>query len=1386
MNRETKGVLQEIITIGNSFDTISDMLQRFVDSIYNHWMLSNIAGVEIVYEGVSSVSLECLFTQYTQKHQISIQEQKLGELIIYYKTPTETSIFFKEDLHQIAAMISGFIAQKKLSIISYDYTERIKELHGITKTTHIFKQNKEIEQKLQEICNYIPQTMQYPDNTVVRIIFDNTEYTTKKFIKTEWCLKQHFKTAHNKQGKIEIFYTQAFKDAYKGPFLKEEIDLLHNICMLIVATINQDLLRDLLYKNNERLKELDGINKTRYILNQARPIDDTLQQICDILPASWQYPKYTCSCIMYEDKKYVSADFTSTNWCMKETFVTFDNNIGSIEIYYTKEFPLLDEGPFLREERNLIINIASLIQGFLNDTKGRQIVNKPAVQSLVNTDVYRESLIKDKQPLQNFVNKQILDKYIYLDMMKYKVKEILFVATLYDAYNLEKDDSFFEKFMGPIYQYSLFSLPRIIGVSSHEQALDLLQSSKFDMVVLMVGADVNDPIQLGTKIREFSSDIPIYLLLNQRSNVAYFQNIILQNSLFNKIFIWNGDSQIFFAMVKSLEDLANVENDTKIGLVRAILLIEDSPYYYSKYLPAIYSVFFNQVGEQIVDYELNELEKISRMRSRPKLLWATNFEQASFLYNKYKDFITCIICDGEFEQSGLINKSSGIKFLEKIRQLDVNLPILIQSSDTDLVDVAKRIRASFILKQSEILLDKIKRFVMHNFGYGDFIFRNSKGKPIGKAKNLREFETMLRTIPDDSLAFHAQQNQFSIWLMGRGEIDLATKMNPIQLSDFKSIDELRLKNIEIFEEHKRTKKRGKILSFEETIEIDENSIVSLCSGSMGGKGRGLAFANALIQNIDFNPFADKIHITTPRTAIIGTDEFENFIKTYISDKNVYEKEYSDEEIKQMFCEGKLSDDLRKKLIALLEQINKPIAVRSSSIFEDSLNQPLAGLFSTYIIPNNSNSEKRIHDLETAIKLVFASVFTQQVKQFYKHTYLNLEEEKMAVVLQELVGNYYDSYFYPHISGVAQSYNFYPVSHMKPEEGFAMCAVGLGFYIVDGGKSYRFSPIYPKLQMMSVKSMVQSSQVEFLAVDLQKQSYDFIKEGERAALVSLSIEEAERHKTLTHCVSVYNTQNDRLEPGLSGEGARVVNFANILEYNYIPLPQIISRMLDTVKEAMGCAVEIEFAVDLSKEEFGIPRFYLLQIKPLTVNVLPEESDYKDENVYTEVILRSSQALGNGVIQDLTDVIFVKPDAFDKMRTIEMAQEIELLNKEMILLNKHYVLVGPGRWGTSDRFLGIPVQWPQISNAKIIVETSLSNFPLDSSLGSHFFHNITSMNVGYFAIEHINEQNFISWHILDKQKVVKETEFFKYVQLKKPLRVVMDGKHRSAVVYSLDYE
>ena len=1376
-------LIQKIIQIGTSEKSISEMLQEMCHCIKSNWAEASLIGVEISCNNLHYFSSPFKSSKNYQKRNIVSQNIIIGEICIYYKSFIETHSLFTDDLIQITALLNGFIAEKKLTTISRDYKERLKELQSITQTSHIFKQQKSLSEKLQEICNFIPEAMQYPEFTVAQILFDGIVFQTNNFQKTEWVLKNTFKTPDNKSGKIEIFYTKDFPKEFKGPFLKEEFDLISNLSTLILGTISELSFQKLLYNNNERLKELEGINHTRDIINQGKPIEETLQIICNTIPDSWQYPTYTSAKITFNGKTFESADFKETKWTMTENFVTFDNNTGTIEIFYHKQFPDSDEGPFLREERNLIINIASLIRGYINDSKGRLISNYPTTKFLDNkkTDIYRQALDNSKQPLQNFLNKQTIDKYIYLDMMKYKVKEILFVATLYDAYNLEKDDSFFEKFMGPIYQYSLFSLPRIIAVSSHEQALDLLENTHFDLVIIMVSADVQDPIKLSEKMRVISHDIPIYLLLNQRSNTAYFENLVTKTPLFDKLFVWNGDSQIFFAMVKSLEDLANVENDTKIGLVRAILLVEDSSQYYSKYLPIIYSVFFDQVGEQIVDYEMNELEKISRMRSRPKLLWARNYEQANFLFNKYKDFITCVISDAEFEKGGIVDKNAGVSFLDHVRSYDVNLPILIQSSEIRYGVYAKKIKATFVNKKSELLLNKIKRFVMHNFGYGDFIFRNGEGEPIGTAKNLREFETMLHKIPDDSLRYHAEQNQFSIWLMGRGEIDLATKLNPVRLSDFMNIDDMRKKNVEIFEEHKLTKKRGKILSFEETVEINEKSIVSLSSGSLGGKGRGLAFINSLINNLDFNPFENKMTICTPKTAVIGTDEFEKFIKRNFNTTDLFAKDVTYDSIKKMFVKAHLSDDLRKKLITLLEQIKKPIAVRSSSIFEDSATQPLAGIFNTYIISNHQNTiEKRLHDLETCIKLIYASVFGDQVKAFYRNTNHKVEEEKMAVVLQELVGNYYDSYFYPHISGVAQSYNFYPVSHMKPEEGFAVCAVGLGFYIVDGGKSFRFSPKYPKVDMLTTKDQISSSQLQFLAVDFNKTNIDYIKNGERAALSTLSIHEAVNHKTLTHCASNYNFQNDRIEPGISGNGPIVVNFANILKHEYTPLPEIISLVLDTVQDAMGTPVEIEFAVDLNPEK-GLPSFYLLQIKPLTGSLLTDNI-IPEEILQSPKILHTFSSMGNGLVEDMYDVVFVDPKKFDKMRTLEMVKEIEAINKEMVETNKKYILIGPGRWGTSDRFLGIPVMWTQISNAKVIVEISLSNFPLDASLGSHFFHNISSMNVGYFAIEHENSTNFVHWDILNNQTIIKETTFFKHIRFVNPLIVFMNGKNREATIYN----
>lgn len=1245
----------------------------------------------------------------------------------------------------------------------------------LQKLIEIGKKGKTIHIMLPEICNCIAG---YPDIIGVLISYNNINYYSSHFTISKNVCSSNLQNSEKVIGSISIYYQE--QPNYKQ---LDDNELLY-ISALISGFISENKMLELSSNYKKRTRELEAIKKTKDIISSGHPVHEILKEVCEILPQYWQFSDCARCRIKFDTSTYTSKGFKESTCSMKESFVTFDNTTGTIEMFYTKDDYIDTENLFTPEEHELANTIGNLLCRYINDAKGRMLSNNPIqnANAKSKTTLERESLIDNDQPLQKLLNEQTLDKYIYLDMMKHKVSQILFVATMYDAFNLEKDDSFFEKFMGPIYQYSIFSLPRIIGVSSHKQALELLKSTHFDLIILMVGADVQKPLSLSSKIRKINQEVPVYLLLNPRSNIAYFEDMVAKTTLFNKVFIWNGDSQIFFAMVKSLEDLANVENDTKIGLVRTMLLIEDSTQYYSKYLPIIFSVLFDQVGEQISSFEANELEKLSKIRSRPKLLWARNYEEATFLFNKYKDFMTCVISDMEFERNGILDKNAGMAFMNRVREYNKNMPILIQSSELKYSQFAKEIHAKFVNKKSDMLLDKIKKFVMHNFGYGDFIFRNGKGEPIAKAKNLREFETLLRTIPDDSLKYHADQNQFSIWLMGRGEIELARQLNPVKLSDLNNdVSKLRAMNNVILDEYRQTKKRGKILSFEETAVLDEKNVVALAAGSLGGKGRGLAFVNTLINSIDINPYADQMAIRTPKTAVIGTEEFELFIKHNFAGKNLFSKDLSDERIKDMFIAGRLSEDLRRKLAILLEQVSKPLAVRSSSIFEDSATQPLAGVFSTYIIPNNdSDLHKRLADLETAIKLVYASVYSDQVKDFYKSTSHKLEEEKMAIVIQEVVGDYYDQYYYPHICGVAQSYNYYPIAHMKPEEGFAVCAVGLGFYIVDGGNAYRFSPHYPKVEIMNTKDQIKSSQTNFYAVDFSKKNVDYKRDGEHAALTLLPISEAEKHKTLKHCASTYNYENDRIEPGLSGYGPRIINFANILKYDYAPLAEILTLILNTVQEAMGTPVEIEFAVDLNENEDGVPSFYLLQIKPLTGSLLTE-------NAFPEVLqnapqlLRTMTSMGNGFIENICDAVFVDLEKFDKLRTLEMVAEIEKINKKMVEKGKKYLLIGPGRWGTSDRFLGIPVLWSQISNAKVIVEISMSNFPLDASLGSHFFHNISTMNIGYFAIEHTNDDNFIDWDILKRQKVIETTEFFVHVQFEKNLCVYMQGKERTATIF-----
>ena len=1244
----------------------------------------------------------------------------------------------------------------------------------LRKLNAIDEQTPELSACLHSVCNVLQSHSKNIQSAEI-------QYYNKKYRSIAFAPTQHRQThaiEANKRtiGELTLYYKEP-------PFVYDEAQL-DFITHTIAAMINTRRLQQLERAARRQKKQSDTIQAIRLLITQVKPIEETMQQTCELVLQSLDFPQYAQVRITFDGVVYESLAQTQAMSSVRQNFITFDNNTGSIEVLFVHECMDNPADETLGQYVNIV---ASLIGGYLNDAKGRLLsMNSGVTHTHLNqrTGIYRRALQKKtQQPLQRLLNRHILDKYIYLDMMKNKVREILFVATLYDAYNLEKDDSFFEKFMGPIYQYSIFSLPRIIVSSSHEEALELLEHHNFDLVVCMVGGEVQHTLELTEKIRAISQTLPIYLLLNQNANIPYFEKLEINTPLFNQTFVWTGDSQIFFAMVKSLEDYMNAEYDTKTGLVRVLLLVEDSAQYYSKYLPLIYSILFNHVGEQIVDYDLNELEKVSRMRSRAKLLWARNYEQANYLYSQYKDFVICVISDAEFVKGGEVDSNSGREFLSMVREHNPDMPILIQSSEAKYSQFAKEIQAKFVNKHSDMLLSKIRNFALKHISYGEFVFRNKKGEPIGTAQNVREFENMLRQIPEESFLYHAQKNQFSIWLMGRGEVDLAIKMNPLRAEDFPNVEELRKANLQLFDEHTRTKKQGKILGFDEISKISEKSVVTLTSGSLGGKGRGLAFVNALINNFDFNPFPHKIAICTPKTAIIGTDEFEHFMKTNCKDIDLINEEID----KNHFVKGELSEELRQKLRALLEQIQKPVAVRSSSIFEDSVSMPVAGVFSTYILPNNSeNIDQRLHDLELAIKLIYASVYSNEVKTFYRNSHHKLTEEKMAVVLQELVGDYHEHYFYPHASGVAQSYNFYPVSHMKPEEGFAVCAVGLGFYIVDGGKAFRFSPSYPKIDTLGIEEMLNSSQQEFLAVDFNKTNIDYINDGERAALSVLPLEVAERHNTLTHCCSVYNAQNDRIEAGLSAAGPRIVNFANILKHDYAPVAETIELLLKQVQTAMGMPVEMEFSVDLSPNEQGVPSFYLLQIKPLTGSMLAY-NEIPEQYAHAEKILGSSSSMGNGIVENLYDVIYVDTEKFDKKRTLEMQHEIEILNNEMVRQGRKYILIGPGRWGTSDRFLGIPVLWTQISNAKVVVEISLSDFPLDASLGSHFFHNITSMNIGYCAITKYNERNFIKWHELQNQETVQQTQFFKHLRFAKPLLVHMNGKQRELTIYkSPDHE
>lgn len=977
------------------------------------------------------------------------------------------------------------------------------------------------------------------------------------------------------------------------------------------------------------------------------------------------------------------------------------------------------------------------------------------------------------------LNNVMSDNEPLYDLMPYKVKDILIISSLYDAYILENERLLREQIFGEYHQLNLTSAPRITHASSLKQGLGLLKVKSFDIIIVMRRLSDTNIFEIGTQIRAYDKRCYILLLLNNNSELYLFENRQKDLNEIDNIFVWNGDSKVFLAMIKYIEDKANAENDTRVSLARIILLVEDSIRYYSRLLPILYTQIMKQTQRIIAEECHDDMIKLLRMRARPKILLAKDYEDAVDKIDKYNDYLLCLISDVKFPKSGIHDEEAGYKLIKLLQARNADIPVLLQSSETKNIFMAQKLNADFMHKNSEQLEEKLTGFMLEYLGFGDFVFKTSKGLEIARAGSMEEFKKIIRDIPVESVVYHAGRNHFSSWLLARGEIQFAKELQPVKVNDFSSFADLKQYIIDTFEKVRVNSSRGRIIAFDESRLGSGSHIIRLSDGSLGGKGRGIAFINSLLQKLGTEPIVTGMDIMIPPTAIIGTDEFEKFMeKNSFSHDVLTEKDFSI--IKQDFLHGELSQSIRDKLERFLSNSKYPIAVRSSGLFEDSFSFPFAGIYSTYLLPNNQGDpDMRLFALEQAIKLIYASMFSREAKAYFSAINYKMQEERMAIIIQKLIGHDYNGCFYPNISGTAKSYNFYPVSYIKMDDGFANIAVGLGKYVADGGSSYMFSPKHSRVDLMDVHDLLKNSQTEFFALDLHNNDFD-LSRGEEATLKKLHIDEI-NEEFIFNCISVYDHQNDRIRISTKKDGPLIVNFSNILKYNSVPLAQTIDVLLGILEDAIGSAVEIEFAVDIDTKAGGqSPSFYILQIKPL----LSGFEEIKNEmSLYDpdKLLLTSDKAVGNGIIKGIYDIVCIDFEKFDISKTREMAEELEKINADFHSKDKQYLLIGPGRWGTRDRWLGIPVSWPQISRAKVIVETGLKDFQVEASLGSHFFCNIISMNISYISVRHNKESNYLDFHYLSNAGALYRTEYFKIISLERPMAIIIDAKNGISRIY-----
>jgi len=981
------------------------------------------------------------------------------------------------------------------------------------------------------------------------------------------------------------------------------------------------------------------------------------------------------------------------------------------------------------------------------------------------------------------------------NLMPFKVREILLVSSLYDAFIVEEEGLISEMVIWEYRHLLLSSPPRVTHVTSGEEALSKVRTRKYDLVITMSKNIGMDPYKFGRKIKEECPELPVLILATDAADLHFCQENIEQEGIDNAFF-WYGDTSLFLAIIKSIEDKINSPYDTSNGNVQIILVIEDSIRDYSMLLPVIYSEIVKQTQRSISE-DLNEMQRLLRRRARPKILIAHNYEDGINLYEKYKNNILGIISDVKIPRNGKLDTDAGHEFISYVKKSNPFVPTMLQSTDPDNRKKAEQIGTYFINKNSPNLIQDFNHFLLKHLGFGDFIFyvpkkeHNKKEsdkihhlelEEITRASNLKEFENALQKIPLESIRYHTNRNDLSNWLMARCEFKLALKLRPQKVSDFKTLDEMRKYLVNVFNESRKERQLGVMSDFSNQKFEFESSYTKIGSESLGGKGRGIAFIRTLLARYNFNQKYPNVKITVPSSVAIGTDEFDRFIS--INKLQNFKKnnlDFSDAKIAKEFLKGKLSENLKEKLLIILKNMKKPLVVRSSSLLEDSQNYPFAGMYSTYMLPNNDKDKKiRLEQLCQAIKLVYASVFYNDARAYIESTSAKIEEEKMAVIIQELIGDEYNGRFYPTFSGVAQSYNYYPISHQKREDGIVSLAVGLGYSVVGGEQVIRFSPKHPNIitEFSNIDSILQNSQKDLYVLNL-KNFKPNLSEKEETTLEKVNITDIADDGTLQHIVSTLDRNDSMIRDGFSEDGPLIVTFAGVLKYNVFPLAQILIDILETGRKSMGCPVEIEFAVHLDPKNEKPPVFALIQIRPIIISQEILQIKWNDEDFSKEqVLIRSNKALGNGVINEVRDIIYVVPETFDSSMTVEIAKEIGEFNSRQ--KNMPYLLIGPGRWGTKDKWLGIPVNWKEISNVKVMVETSLEDYNIKPSQGTHFFQNIVSRGVGYMNISLNKKEGFLDWEWLKSHKAKKHSRFVRHIKLNEPLLIKLDGRNGRAIV------